>query len=110
MPAQWKRYGPQLPRARVLALDKQRVPDLQANERRRGQMMFCLLILFVLMLLIPFYLVFKALKDMDDYNKKTHGFYVYSKKYKRSQRFIYRNGKFVPEYILNGEKMEDWLK
>lgn len=71
--------------------------------------MFCLLILYVLMLLLPLYAVYKELKNMDDYNKKTHGFYVYSKKYKRWQRFIYRNGEFRPDYILNVEKMEDWL-
>ena len=71
--------------------------------------MILLFILYVLIILIPLYAVYDALKRFDDYNKKTHGFMVYSKKYKRSQRFIYRNGEFRPEYILNGEKMEDWL-
>lgn len=59
--------------------------------------LFCLLMVLI------------ALYAMYDYHKKTYGFLVYSKKYKRSQRFIYRNGEFRPEYILNGEKMEDWL-
>ena len=54
-------------------------------------------------------MVIIALYAMYDYNKKTYGFVVYSKKYKRSQRFIYKNGEFRPEYILNGEKMQDWL-
>lgn len=54
-------------------------------------------------------MVIIALYLMYDYHKKTYGFIVYSKKYKRSQRFIYRNGEFRPEYILNGEKMQDWL-
>lgn len=71
--------------------------------------MILLFILFVLMMFIPLFAVYDALKSMNDYNKKTYGFMVYSKKYKRSQRFIYRNGKFIPEYILKGEKMEDWL-
>lgn len=43
------------------------------------------------------------------YTIKTNGLMVYSKKYKRSQRFIYRNGELRPDYILNGEKTEDWL-
>lgn len=71
--------------------------------------MILLFILYVLIMLIPLYAVYYSLKRIDDYNKKTKGFFVYSKKYKRSQRFIYRNGKFIPDYILNGEKMEDWL-
>lgn len=71
--------------------------------------MLFLLILYVLMMFITLCLVCSVLKDMNDYYKKTKGFVVYSKKYKRSQRFIYRNGKFIPDYILNGEKMEDWL-
>lgn len=68
-----------------------------------------LIILLSLTMLIPLCLVVSALNDMNEYNKKTYGFVVYSKKYKRSQRFIYRNGKFIPDYILKGEKMEDWL-
>lgn len=71
--------------------------------------MIVLFILFVLMMFLPLYAVYDALKSMNDYNKKTHGFMVYSKKYKKSRRFIYRNGKFIPDYILKGEKMEDWL-
>lgn len=71
--------------------------------------MIFLFILYVLMMLITLCLVCSALFDINDYNKKTYCFEVYSKKYKRSQRFIYRNGKYRQEYILNGEKMEDWL-
>lgn len=71
--------------------------------------MILLLILFVLMMLIPLCAAGFSLHEMNEYNKKTYGFMVYSKKYKRSQRFIYRNGEFRPDYILNGEKMEDWL-
>lgn len=63
----------------------------------------CIPILFCwLIVLIAIYVMY-------DYHKKTYGFVVYSKKYKRSQRFIYRNGEFRPEYILNGEKFEDWI-
>lgn len=71
--------------------------------------MILLLILSLLMMLIPLCAAGCALHKMNEYNKKTYGFMVYSKKYKRSQRFIYKNGKFIPDYILNGEKMEDWL-
>ena len=69
-------------------------------------MLFFYLLFFflLLMILIPLYVVCKALQDIYDYRKKTYGFYVYSKKYKRSQRFLFRNGKYTPEYILNGEK------
>ena len=67
------------------------------------KLLFCLCIVFVwLMVLIALYCIFK-------YTIKTDGLIVYSKKYKRSQRFIYRNGELRPDYILNGEKMDDWL-
>lgn len=59
--------------------------------------LFCLLMMFI------------TLYHMHDHKRKKYGFMVYSKKYKRWQRFIYRNGEFRPEYILNGEKMKDWL-
>lgn len=66
--------------------------------------------LFLYVSLLFFWLImFISLYIMYDYHKKINVFFVYSKKYKRSQRFIYRNGKFIPDYILNGEKMEDWL-
>lgn len=55
------------------------------------------------MVIIALYLTY-------DYHKKTYGFVVYSKKYKRSRRFLYKNGEFRPEYIRNSEKLEDWLK
>jgi len=62
---------------------------------------FCSCILLVwLMMLIALYAVFKQ-------HIQTNGVVVYSKKYKRSQRFIYRNGELRPDYILNGEKMAD---
>ncbi len=67
------------------------------------KILFCLCILFVwILVLITLYSIFK-------YTIKTEGIVVYSKKYKRSQRFIYRNEELRPEYILNGEKMADWL-
>lgn len=62
---------------------------------------FCIVLCW-LMVLICLYSIFK-------YEIKTNGLVVYSKKYKRSQRFIYRNGELRPEYILNGEKIADWL-
>ncbi len=67
------------------------------------KLFFCSCILFVwLMMLIALYGVFKQYIQ-------TNGIILYSKKYKRSQRFIYRNGELRPEYILNGEKTADWL-
>jgi hypothetical protein len=67
------------------------------------KILFCLCFLFVwILVLITLYSIFK-------YTIKTEGIVVYSKKYKRSQRFIYRNEELRPEYILNGEKMADWL-
>ena len=67
------------------------------------KLLFCLcIVLFFVIALIYLYCVFSS-------SIKNNGFLVYSKKYKRSQRFIYRNGEFRPEYILNGEKMEEWL-
>ncbi len=71
--------------------------------------MILLFILYVLMMLIPLLAAYFALREMKEYEKKTNGFVVYSKKYKRSRRFIYKYGEFRPEYIRNGEKMEDWL-
>ena len=67
-----------------------------------------MLFYFLFLVFVLFFMLY-ALYLINDYYKKTNGFEVYSKKYKRSQRFIYRNGEFRPEYILNGEKMEDWL-
>lgn len=67
------------------------------------KILFCLCIVLVLLIsLFALYCIFRS-------EIRTNGFVVYSKKYKRSQRFIYRNGEFRPEYILNGEKMKDWL-
>lgn len=67
------------------------------------KLLCCLCVFFVwLMMLIALYCVFRQ-------SIKTNGVIVYSKKYKRSQRFIYRNGELRPDYILNGEKMSDWL-
>jgi hypothetical protein len=61
------------------------------------------------MMFILLFCAFYALNGIIDFEKKTNGFVVYSKKYKRSRRFIYRNGEFRPEYIRSGEKVEDWL-
>lgn len=67
------------------------------------------MIFFYVLIFFLLFMVLFALYVVFDFHIKTYGFVVYSKKYKRSQRFIYRNGQFRPEYILNGEKMEDWL-
>jgi hypothetical protein len=60
-------------------------------------------------MLIPLLAAVFAIREMKDYEKKTNGFVVYSKKYKRSRRFIYKYGAFRPEFIRNDETMEDWL-
>ena len=65
--------------------------------------------LYILMIFIwTIILCFFAYLYYKDYKNKMFGKIVYNKKYKRIVRYYYKNDKYVPEYILKGEKIEDF--